>query len=44
MRVAGIIIASVLLSCVSILARGFSGRVVGVTDGDTVTVMHDGKR
>ncbi len=42
MRVAELIIASVLLSCVSAAASDFSGRVDGVSDGDTITVMHNG--
>ena len=25
------------------LAAGFTGRVVGVSDGDTITVLHNGK-
>lgn len=37
MRVSELIVASVLLSCVSAGARDFSGRVVRVSDGDTIT-------
>jgi endonuclease YncB( thermonuclease family) len=43
MKIVELIIASVLLSCLSVSAYDFSGRVVGVSDGDTVTVLHDGR-
>src|SRR3990172_3719128 len=42
MRVAKVIITGILLSRVSASARDFSGRVVGIADGDTLSVMHDG--
>ncbi len=44
-------LSSLLLRCVSVflvlpsaaLAADFTGRVVGVADGDTITVLHNGK-
>jgi micrococcal nuclease len=35
--------APALLACQLALGEDFSGLVVGVSDGDTITVMHDGK-
>jgi hypothetical protein len=36
------------LGCISLyvpllFAKDFMGRVVGISDGDTISVMHDGK-
>ena len=41
MKIVELIIASVLLSCLSVSAHDFSGRVVGVSGGDTVIVLPD---
>ena len=43
MRVPPLLIASVLLSCLSASILDLSGRVVGISDGDTISVMHDGQ-
>ena len=43
MRVVGLIIGSLLLFCVPVSAGDFTGVVVGISDGDTITVMHDGR-
>ena len=37
------VFAAALWACQLAFGEGFSGRVVGVSDGDTITVMHDGK-
>ena len=42
MRIAKPIIAGVLLSCVSVVDRDFIGRVVGISDGDIISVIHKG--
>jgi endonuclease YncB( thermonuclease family) len=34
---------TLILLPVTVAFADFSGRVVGVTDGDTITVLHDGK-
>ena len=41
MKIAYLAIAIPLLFCVS--AADFSGRVVGISDGDTITVLHKGQ-
>ncbi len=38
-----LVFASTLSLLLSALAADFTGRVVGVSDGDTITVLHDGK-
>ena len=43
MRIAKVIIASVLMACVPASAGDFNGLVVGVSDGDTIHVMHNGR-
>ena len=36
-----LIVAATLLACAHARADTFVGRVVGVSDGDTITVLHD---
>ena len=34
---------NLLVLCTGILAHDFSGRFVGISDGDTIGVIHDGR-
>jgi micrococcal nuclease len=45
MRLNGLLLAALLLSPfrAAYQAPDFSGRVIGIVDGDTIGVMHDGK-
>ena len=43
MSIVELIIASVLLFCVSAIAGDFSGRVVRVLEGDAIIVLQDGQ-
>jgi endonuclease YncB( thermonuclease family) len=43
MKIVELITASVLLSCSSVSAHDFSGRVVGVSPGDSITVLRNGR-
>jgi endonuclease YncB( thermonuclease family) len=43
MKVAGLIIVISLLSFVTAGARDFNGQYIGVSDGDTITVLDEGK-
>ena len=43
MKVVELITASVPLSCLSVSAHDFSGQVVGVSAGDSVNVLPDGR-
>jgi endonuclease YncB( thermonuclease family) len=43
MSIVELIIASVLLFCVSAIAGDFSGRVVRVSEGDAIIVLQDGQ-
>ena len=36
-------IVAVLILTIPVLAESFVGKCVGVTDGDTISVMHNGK-
>ncbi len=38
-----ILLSSLLLLVLPALAADFTGRVVGVSDGDTITVLHNGQ-
>jgi endonuclease YncB( thermonuclease family) len=44
LRVVLCVFLSLLLSTPTVALADFSGRVVGVTDGDTIKVLHDGKK
>ena len=36
-------VAILLLPATALYAERFSGRVVGISDGDTISVLHDGR-
>lgn len=42
-RLAVFCLGLVFIPCQCVFAEDFSGRVVGISDGDTITVMHDGR-